>query len=58
MLVGPALADTAADQPVVKFDPALDALISPDAKLQVVKEGFGFTEGIVYVVQNAAAISC
>ena len=47
--VGPALADTPADKPVVKLDPALDALVSPDAKLTVVKEGFGFTEGIAWV---------
>jgi len=38
------------DQPaVVRLDPALDALVSPDAKLQLVKGGFGFTEGIIWV---------
>ncbi len=30
---------------VVKFDPALDELISPDAKLILIKDGFGVTEG-------------
>src|ERR1044071_4002491 len=34
---------------VVRLDPALDALVSPDAKLELVKGGFGFTEGIVWV---------
>src|SRR3989454_5884686 len=34
---------------VVRLDPALDALVSPDAKLQLVKGGFGFTEGIIWV---------
>jgi len=38
------------DKPVVvRIDPALDALVSPDAKLELVKGGFGFTEGIVWV---------
>lgn len=31
------------------MDPALDALVSPDAKLEVVKGGFGFTEGALWV---------
>jgi gluconolactonase len=33
----------------VRLDPALDALISPDAKLELLKTGFGFTEGITWV---------
>src|SRR4051812_22437530 len=38
------------DKPaVVRLDPALDALVSPDAKLQLVKGGFGFTEGLIWV---------
>ncbi|HEV8108950.1 MAG TPA: hypothetical protein VGP97_15645 [Burkholderiales bacterium] len=38
------------DKPaVMRLDPALDALVSPDAKLERVKGGFGFTEGIVWV---------
>jgi gluconolactonase len=49
LAAGASRAETPADKPVVKIDPALDALISPDAKLQVVKEGFGFTEGITWV---------
>src|SRR5258708_30949452 len=41
------------DKPaVVRLDPALDALVSPDAKLQLVKGGFGFTEGIIWVGQS------
>src|SRR5258708_6661369 len=39
-------AQTPADKPVVKLDPSLDALISPDSKLELVKNDFGFTEGI------------
>ena len=34
---------------VAKLDPALDKLIDPDAKVEVVKGGFGFTEGPVWV---------
>src|SRR5258708_17714391 len=38
------------DQPaVVRLDPALDALVSADAKLDLVKNDFGFTEGVVWV---------
>jgi gluconolactonase len=36
-------------QDVVKLDPALDALVNPDAKVETVKGGFGFTEGPVWV---------
>jgi gluconolactonase len=41
-----------ADKPVVRLDPALDALVSPDAKLELVKGGFGFTEGALWVPQG------
>jgi hypothetical protein len=34
---------------VVKKDAALDALISPDAKLEKIAGGFGFTEGALWV---------
>jgi gluconolactonase len=34
---------------VVRRDPALDGLISPNAELQMVKSGFGFTEGTNWV---------
>jgi gluconolactonase len=38
------------DKPaVVRLDPALDALVSSDAKLELVKNDFGFTEGVVWV---------
>jgi gluconolactonase len=46
---GTASAQTPGAKVIVKLDPSLDAIISPDAKLDVVKSGFGFTEGIVYV---------
>ena len=35
--------------PIRRLDPALDALIAPGAKLELVKTGFGFTEGPVWV---------
>jgi gluconolactonase len=34
---------------VIRLDPALDAIISTDAKLQLMKSGFGFTEGTNWV---------
>src|SRR5262249_60878181 len=37
------------NQAVVRLDPALDALVSPDAKVELVKGGFGFTEGPVWM---------
>jgi gluconolactonase len=40
---------TASNQSVVRLDPALDAVVSPDAKVELVKDGFGFTEGPVWV---------
>jgi gluconolactonase len=46
---GSATAQKPSDSPVVKLDPALDALVSPDAKLERVKGGFGFTEGALWV---------
>lgn len=45
-------AQTPSDHPIVKLDPSLDALVSPDAKLELVKGDFGFTEGIVWVDQG------
>jgi len=37
---------------VVRLDPALDALIDANAKLELVKTGYGFTEGMVWVPQG------
>jgi gluconolactonase len=34
---------------IVRFDPALDAVIPPDARLERIADGFGFTEGPVWV---------
>jgi len=45
-------AQAPADKSIVKLDPSLDELISPDAKLELVKNDFGFTEGIVWVDQG------
>jgi hypothetical protein len=41
-----------ANQAVVRHDPALDALVSSDARVELVKSGFGFTEGPVWVQQG------
>src|SRR5258708_26986783 len=45
-------AQTPDNNPVVKLDPALDALVSADAKLEKVATGFGFTEGNIWVPQG------
>jgi sugar lactone lactonase YvrE len=37
---------------VIRLDPALDSLVSSDAKLDLVKNDFGFTEGIVWVEEG------
>src|SRR6266851_1607772 len=49
MLAGSLAFAQSANQAVVRLDPALDALVSPDAKVELVKGGFGFTEGPVWV---------
>jgi gluconolactonase len=36
----------------VRLDPALDGLVSPDARLERVATGFGFTEGNIWVQQG------
>ena len=40
---------------VVRLDPALDELVSTDAKLELVKTGFGFTEGLIWVEKGRAS---
>jgi len=52
MLAGaPATAQAPAERPfrIVKLDPALDQIISPDAKLEILGDHFGLTEGPVWV---------
>lgn len=51
LATGPAQAQapSAANPIVIKKDTALDALISPDAKLEKIAGGFGFTEGALWV---------
>src|SRR5262249_25843883 len=41
-----------ADKSVIRLDPALDVLVSPEAKLQLVRGDFGFTEGTTWVPQG------
>jgi gluconolactonase len=49
MTIGLVLGRAQSNEPsVLKLDPALDALVSPDAKLVPVKSGFGFTEGLTW----------
>ena len=52
------IAYAAGDSAVVRLDPALDALVAPDAKVELVKGGFGFTEGPVWMQRAGAATSC
>jgi gluconolactonase len=47
--IAAAYADPPVDKPVTKKDPALDALVSSDAKLEEISTGYGFTEGLVWV---------
>jgi gluconolactonase len=47
-----AIAQSAEDKSVVRLDPALDALVAPDAKVELIKGGFGFTEGPVWMAQG------
>ena len=47
-----AIAQSANDKSVTRLDPALDALVSPDAKVELVKGGFGFTEGPVWMTEG------
>jgi len=49
LAVSVAGAQSADDKSVLRLDPALDALVSPDAKVELIKGGFGFTEGPVWV---------
>jgi gluconolactonase len=42
-----------ANQAVLRLDPALDAVVSANAKVELVKGGFGFTEGPVWVQKGA-----
>jgi sugar lactone lactonase YvrE len=50
--VSAAYADKPVDKPVARLDPALDELISLDAKLDEIRTGYGFTEGLVWVPQG------
>src|SRR5262249_20430940 len=38
--------------PVERLQPALEALLSADARLEAVKDGFGFLEGLIWVRQE------
>ncbi len=47
-------AQAQSDTSVVRLDPALDALVSPDAKLALVRGDFGFTEGTTWVSEGSS----
>ena len=51
-LLSTAIAHAAGDNAVVRLDPALDQLVAPDAKVELVKGGFGFTEGPVWMTEG------
>jgi gluconolactonase len=51
-LLSTAIAYAAGDNAVVRLDPALDQLVAPDAKVELVKGGFGFTEGPVWMTEG------
>jgi gluconolactonase len=45
-------AQTRNEKAVVKLDPALDAIVSADARLELLGEGFGIAEGPVWVSEG------
>lgn len=47
--VGHAQAPAARDFRIIRLDPSLDAIVSPDAKLETLGEHFGLTEGPVWI---------
>jgi gluconolactonase len=51
-LLSTVLGHAADDKSVVRLDPALDQLVAPDAKVELVKGGFGFTEGPVWMTEG------
>jgi len=58
LLAAAAFANTAYAQTsgptVVRLDAALDALVAADAKLEMVRGDFGFTEGLIWVPKDGA----
>ena len=50
--LNPAFAQPAPANIVVRFDPGLDSIIPPSARLEVVKSGFDFTEGATWIVEH------
>ena len=47
-----ATAQSGSEPSVLRLDPSLDAIVSPNAKVELVKGGFGFTEGPVWMQQG------
>ena len=58
-LAGMLAAQPPAERPfkIIKLDPALDDIISPDAKLETLGDHFGLTEGPVWVQHGGRRIS-
>ena len=55
LFVGTLWAQAPAPRPfkVVRLDPALDSIISTDAKIEILGEHFGLTEGPVWIQDPA-----
>src|SRR5688572_22448094 len=49
VVVGHAQGPAGRDFRVIRLDPSLDAIVSPDAKLETLGEHFGLTEGPVWI---------
>ena len=49
VMVAQAQGPAARDFRIIRLDPALDAIVSPDAKLETLGEHFGLTEGPVWI---------
>jgi gluconolactonase len=47
-----AVAQTPPRAAIVRMDPAVNALVPPDAAIEVVRDGFGFINGIVWVPEG------
>lgn len=52
LATGRPIAQTSTGATIEKLDPALDAIVSPNAKLELVGEHFGTTEGPVWVQEG------
>ncbi len=54
IVVGHAQGPAARDFRIIRLDPALDAIVSPEAKLETLGDRFGLTEGPVWIQDGGA----